>query len=360
MDIEDKIATIRSFSAEIVTEQELRELLEGKEHPVAYDGFEPSGLAGIHFGIMRARNLKKLQSAGVHFKLYLGEYFAYLNNKLEGNIEHIEKTERYFIEVWKAAGIDMKKVEVVKDRELMSEFGYWDRFMKIGKEVSLERVKRAITIMGRAEGESVSAGQIFYPIMQATDVFELDVDICQLGIDQRKANILAREVAQKYKWKVPVIVSHPLLLSLKGMPPDLKTKDESVLMEYKMSKSDPKNSISVHDSFDEIKGKIKNAYCPEKVVAGNPMFDYLDKIILEDKMQEIIIERPEKFGGNINAQGFVELAKIYEAGKLHPMDLKNFVTQELDKKILPIREHFENNKEAKKLYEEVRSYSVTR
>ena len=43
MDIETRLQLIRSVGEEIVTEQELRELLETKEHPVAYDGFEPSG-----------------------------------------------------------------------------------------------------------------------------------------------------------------------------------------------------------------------------------------------------------------------------------------------------------------------------
>ena len=70
------------------------------------------------------------------------------------------------------------------------------------------------------------------------------------------------------------MVSHPLLLGLKGMPPDIKTTDESVLMEYKMSKSDPRSAIMMHDSFAQIKEKINSAYCPEKVVTGNPMFDY--------------------------------------------------------------------------------------
>lgn len=360
MDIDEKIAIIRSFSSEIVTEEELRGLFETKTHPVAYDGFEPSGLAGMHFGVLRAKNIKKLHSTGIHFKLYLGDYFAYLNNKLGGNIENIETTGKYFIEIWKAAGIDMSKVDVIKDRDLMKDFGYWDRFMKIGKEVSLDRVKRAITIMGRAEGESVSSGQIFYPIMQATDVFELDVDICQLGIDQRKANMLAREVAQKYKWKVPVVVSHPLLLGLKGMPKDLKTKDEAILMQYKMSKSDPKSSISMHDSLSQIKEKVNSAYCPEKIVEGNPMFDYISKIIIDDATMPITIERPQKFGGNIEAQNYKELEKMYIEGKIHPMDLKNFVAVEIDQKIKPVREHFENNSKAKELYEQVKSFTVTR
>lgn len=43
MDIEKKLELIKSVGEEIITEDELRQLLETKEHPVAYDGFEPSG-----------------------------------------------------------------------------------------------------------------------------------------------------------------------------------------------------------------------------------------------------------------------------------------------------------------------------
>ncbi len=360
MDIETKMATIRSFAAEIVTEDELRAVFETHEHPVAYDGFEPSGLAAIHFGLMRARILKKLLGTGMHFKLYLADYFAYLNNKLGGNLEQIRTAGKYFVEVWRAAGVDTNRVEIVWNKDLMSDPAYWERFLKIGKAFSLDRVKRAITIMGRKEGEAVSAGQLFYPVMQVTDIFQMDVDICQLGIDQRKANILAREVAHHYGWKVPVMVSHPLLLGLKGMPPDLKTSDESVLMEYKMSKSDPRSAILVHDSFAEIKEKINSAYCPEKVIAGNPMFDYIEKLIVDDKSDPIIIERPQKFGGAFEAGDYAALVEAYRKGEVHPHDLKNFVAEKLDERIRPVREHFEKNKGAKELYDAVRKFAVTR
>ena len=76
MDVDEKIKVIKSFAAEIVTEDELRSLFETNEHPIAYDGFEPSGLAGIHFGLMRAKNLKKMLSIGIKFKLYIADYFA--------------------------------------------------------------------------------------------------------------------------------------------------------------------------------------------------------------------------------------------------------------------------------------------
>ncbi|HUB92833.1 MAG TPA: tyrosine--tRNA ligase [Candidatus Saccharimonadales bacterium] len=360
MDVETKVAVIKSFAAEIVTEEELLSLLESKPHPVAYDGFEPSGVAGIHFGLMRSKNINKLLSTGARFKLYLADYFAYINNKLGGDLDRIHNAGKYFIEVWRAAGVDISKVEIIWNSELMKDFGYWERFLKIGKVTSLDRVKRAITIMGRKEGELLSSAQIIYPIMQATDIFQMDIDICQLGLDQRKANMLAREAAQKYGWKVPVVVSHPLLLGLKGAPPELKTKDEGVLMDYKMSKSDPKNSITVHDSLEEIKSKINSAYCPEKVCEGNPVFDYIEKIIIDNDDDPISVDRPQKFGGPLEFSSYRELTEAYKAGKVHPMDMKAFVAGELERRVRPIREHFEKNKEARELYETVKTYAITR
>lgn len=87
MDVEKRLELIKRVGEEIITEQELRELLAAKKHPIAYDGFEPSGLAGIHFGIFRAINLEDLIKAGVHFKLWLADWFAWINNKLGGNLE---------------------------------------------------------------------------------------------------------------------------------------------------------------------------------------------------------------------------------------------------------------------------------
>ena len=60
MDVESKLAVMKSFAEEIVTEDELRTLFETNDHPIAYDGFEPSGIAPIHFGLLRARNVKKM------------------------------------------------------------------------------------------------------------------------------------------------------------------------------------------------------------------------------------------------------------------------------------------------------------
>ncbi len=360
MDVETKMDAIKSFAQEIVTEDELRRLFQTNDHPLAYDGFEPSGIAAIHFGILRAKNLKRMLSVGIKFNLYLADYFALINNKMDGDLEKIRDVGRYFVEVWRGAGIDTGKVNVVWCKDLMSDLKYWDMFIRVGKVLTLDRVRRAVTIMGRKEGEAQDTASLFYPCMQVTDIFQMDIDICQLGMDQRKANILAREVAQKYKWKVPVAVHHAYLLGLKGAPSDLKTMSDAEGMSFKMSKSDPNSSILVHDTPDVIIKKINSAYCPEKVIEGNPMFDYLDKLIIDDKSLPITIDRPQKFGGPVEAKNYDDLIAIYKAGKIHPADLKPFVAAELEKQIKPIREHFEKDKKAKELYEKVKSYKITR
>lgn len=361
MDIETKLGLMRSFAEEIVSEEDLRHILETNEHPVAYDGFEPSGIAPIHFGLLRANNLRKMLQAGIKFKLYLADYFAFLNNKLEGNLEHIRTAGEYFVEVWKACGIDTNKVEIVWAKDLMNSINYWDRFMHVGKATTLERIKRAVTIMGRKEGEKVSAGQLFYPCMQVTDIFQMNIDICQLGMDQRRANILAREIAEKYNWKKPAIVSHPLMLGLQGIPQGIDIKANPELSaDYKMSKSNPKSAIYMHDSYDRIKEKVNSAYCPEKIVEGNPLFNIIKLALLENSDSSISIERSQKFGGNLEVSNFNELINVYKEGKLHPVDLKSFVAEKLESKIKPVREYFEKNKKAKELYETVSKYTITR
>jgi tyrosyl-tRNA synthetase len=242
----------------------------------------------------------------------------------------------------------------------MQEFSYWDRFLRIGKGEPLERVKRAITVAGRREGEKISAAQLFYPVMQVTDIFQMNIDICQLGIDQRRANMLAREAAKRYKWHMPIAVHHPLMLGLHGIPKGTAIKDESFLIEYKMSKSQPSTCIYMHDSYDQLTKKINGAYCPERLLEGNPMINYLDTLLIDDKNSQIMIDRPQKFGGPLEFGNYQELLDTYSKGALHPTDLKKFVIEEFEKRIKPVREYFETHKTAKELYEQVKSYGITR
>ena len=373
MDLEERLRLIKGVAEEVVTDEELRQLLETKSEPVAYDGFEPSGIAHLPVGIYRPLLLRDLLRARVRFKLLLADSFAWINNKLGGEIERIRDAGRYFIEVWRAAGVDMRRVEVVWHREHFADEDYWRKVILIAKNHTLKRTLRSLTIAGREEDASNPAAFVFYPSMQCADIFHLRADICQLGMDQRKVNMLAREIAEK-KGMVkllgyegcgaggkPVVVSHHMLLSLRGFAPKAEQSRQkaALAVEAKMSKSMPESAIFVHDSREEIGRKIAKAYCPMREVEGNPVLDYTKEIIFR-AFDEFTIERPAKYGGDVTYYSYAELERDYREEKLHPQDLKNAVAEYLDRLIAPVREHFERNRKARELYERVRSYNITR
>jgi tyrosyl-tRNA synthetase len=362
LDLETRLECLKRVGEEIITQAELRTLLETNDHPTAYDGFEPSGLAPLHFGVLRPILVSDMLEAGVKMKLYLADWFAWVNNKMGGNLESIQQVGRYFIEVWKAAGVDMGRVEVLWTSDAVKHDDYWKKVITVAQNASLARTQRAITIMGRTSKELVETAQLFYPMMQVADIFWLDVDICQLGLDQRRADILAREVAEKMKWKKPVAVHHHMLIGLQGekQPEGFdENRSMDVAIASKMSKSKPESSIFVHDSREEIARKLNAAYCPAKVLAGNAPIEYSRHIIFR-KLNSMRIERPEKYGGTVEYASADELERAYAEGLLHPADLKKGVAESLDAIIAPIRAHFETDPSARRLYEFVRSAEKTR
>lgn len=361
MDVEERLKLIEGVGEEIITREDLKELLETKKRPVAYDGFEPSGIAHLPI-LYRAINLEDMLKAGVHFKLYLADWFAWINNKMGGDLTKIRKVGEYFLEVWKAAGVDMKKIEVVWNSDLCADKDYWKTVVLIAKHTSIHRANRALTIMGRKVGEMKETAQYFYPMMQSADIFMLKADICQLGLDQRRANILAREVGPKIGFWKPVVVSHHMLMGLEGAKtPDGYDENKAFDAEIssKMSKSKPSSAIFVHDTKEQIHKKISAAYCPEKIVDNNPVVDYAKHIVFR-KFGTLLVERPEKFGGPVEFTSYLEMESAYTKGKLHPMDLKNAISSYVDQLVAPVREHFEKNKKAKELYDFVREQEITR
>ena len=362
MDIETRLEYVRQVGEEIITEKELRALFETKEHPTAYDGFEPSGLAHLPFGVLRPILVDDMLKAGVRMKLWIADWFAWVNNKMGGDLQTIKEVGRYFVEVWKAAGVDMSKVDVLWTSDAARQEEYWKKVIIVAQNSTLARAQRALTIAGRTTKESIQTAQLFYPMMQVADIFWLDVDICQLGVDQRRANILAREIADKLKWKKPVAVHHHMLIGLQGRK-EPEGFDENGTMDAeissKMSKSKPETSIFVHDNAEEIMKKVNSAYCPPKVLEGNALIEYSRYIVFR-KQKFLRIERPEKYGGNVEFFSPDELERAYVSGALHPADLKRGVGEALDGIISPIREHFVRDPHARKLYEAVRAAETTR
>ena len=357
LSIDEKIALIKEVGEEILNEDELRPLLMRKPMPNVYDGFEPSGRMHIAQGILRAINVNRLTRAGCVFTFWVADWFAQMNNKMGGDLEKIRIVGRYFIEVWKAAGMDLRNVRFLWASDEINKKSnvYWQHVIDVARRNTLKRIKRCGQIMGRKDDdkddvdrdESLSAGQILYPCMQCTDVFFLKSDITSLGLDQRKVNVLCREYCDVIgKKDKPIIVSHHMLMGLiKGAE--------------KMSKSIPDSAIFMEDSEKDVLRKIKNAYCPIKEVDGNPIFEYI-KFIIFPKFGKLFIERKEENGGNVLYESYDKLCQDYKDEKVHPGDLKPAVAKSINAMIEPVRKHFETDPQAKKILELVRSFAVTR
>ncbi|CAM9355852.1 unnamed protein product [Chrysoparadoxa australica] len=348
LSVEERFDLCRSVAEECTKDEELLKLLSFKDHPVVYDGFEPSGRMHIAQGVLRAINVNKLTRSGCIFKFWVADWFAQLNNKMGGDLHKIQVVGQYMIEIWKAVGMDMQNVQFLWASEEInnSPNEYWSRVMEIARLNSISRIQRCCTIMGRTESDDMKASQIFYPVMQCSDIFFLKADICQLGVDQRKVNMLAREYCDDTKPKIkhkPVILGHHMLMGLKEG-------------QEKMSKSDPDSAIFMEDSEVDVNRKVKKGYCPPRVVEGNPILDYANYIVLGYFGE---MEVSLKQSGEVVYTNYQTLEQDFVSGKLHPSDLKPAVSKAINKILQPVRDHFKRGEPAK-LLALVKKYKVTK
>ncbi|CAD2098559.1 tyrosine--tRNA ligase, putative [Plasmodium vinckei lentum] len=348
-DVEKRYNDIMSITSECIQPEELKLKLLQKRKLVCYDGFEPSGRMHIAQGLLKSHIVNTLTNNGCTFIFWIADWFAQLNNKMSGDLNKIKKVGQYFIEVWKSCGMNMENVQFMwaSDEINKNPDKYWSTVIDISRSFNINRIKRCLTIMGRTEGEDNYCSQILYPCMQCADIFFLNVDICQLGTDQRKVNMLAREYCDIKKIKKkPVILSH-------GMLPGLLEGQE------KMSKSDENSAIFMDDNEADVNRKIKKGYCPPNVIENNPIFAYA-KTIIYPHYKEFNLTRKEKNGGDKLYLTIEEMEKDYISGDIHPLDLKDNVALYINKMLQPVRDHFQNNAEAKKLLSEIKKYKVTK
>ena len=320
---------------EIITIEELKKIIQ-KPKPKGYIGFEPSGT--VHLGWKICTNkIKDFLKEGFEFTVLLADWHAYINDKLGGDIEKIKLCGRYMEDCFAAMGVDTGKLSFVYASEYVGDPKYWELVLRVSKATSVKRVKRAMDIMGRSDDDAEKdLSKLFYPAMQVSDIFYLNVDVAYGGMDQRHAHMLARDVSKKLNYKPPVALHTPLLTGLQAgsrMDP----------AEVKMSKSKPDSMISIHDSIEEVNRKMKKAYCPEKTVEGNPVLEMCKYVVFPDLNNDVfLIKRPEKFGGNLEFSSYSKLEQAFIEG-LHPLDLKNATAMYINQILEPIRNYFEKN-----------------
>jgi len=388
MDVETRLNWIKAIpTEEILVEDELRTFLEHGVPLIHYQGFEISGFVHLGTGLVSGLKIAQFQKAKVKTRLFLADYHSWINDKLGGDLDTIRWVARNYFEKAmklsiKVMGGNPESVEVILGSEFYEENPeYWATVLDIAKRVTLARVRRAITILGRKMGEAIDFAKLIYPVMQVADIFALQVNLPHAGRDQRKAHVIAREVAKKIRFNVlkadlgngeevikPIAVHHSLLMGLKMSDEHYKLLKEAeekgdaeairdIFIDIKMSKSIPESAIFVHDSPQDIKRKIRKAFCPAREIEYNPVLE-ITRLIIFPADGKFFVDRPQKFGGPVEYNSFEELARDFKEGKLHPLDLKNAVADWLIKKLEPIRKYFEGP--GKSALEELKRIKITR
>ncbi len=297
--------------SEVLTKEEFETLLEkNPEEVTVYCGYETSG--NVHLGhLVTIMKLKQFQNFGFKVKVLFADYHTFLNRKGDWDFIHkqVEEWKKIFIKL----GLD--KAEFVLGSSFQKSPEYFDDILKLGLHVGINRGLKSMELVAR-DFEHAKISQIIYPLMQVADIKFLDVDVAIGGMEQRKIHALGKDYFDVISKKNFVALHTPLISSLLG--------------KGKMSSSIPDSNISVVDSEEDIKRKIKKAHCPVEK-DNNPILDITRLIIFPYLDDSFLIERPEKFGGNVSYDNYNVLEKDFLDKKIHPLDLKNSVANYLIK-----------------------------
>ncbi|ELZ12060.1 tyrosyl-tRNA ligase [Natrinema thermotolerans DSM 11552] len=312
---------------EVVTDEEVRDLTEDPEGKRAYVGYEPSGV--LHLGhLLTANKLIDLQEAGMEVVILLADAHAYLNEK--GSLEEIRATAERMKAQFLAYGLDEERTEFVYGSTFQFDEAYTRDLHTLEQATTMNRAQRA---MAEIQGdETAKVSHLVYPLMQTLDIEYLDLDLAVGGLDQRKVHMLAREKLPELDYEVRPAIHTPILA-------DLTTG------EGKMSSSEG-TTISMEDSTADVEEKVNSAYCPptrdpepddEGNERENPVLELFEYHVFP-RFDEVVVERPEEYGGDLTYEGYESLAADLESGELHPADAKGTLATYLDELIAPGRE----------------------
>tara|TARA_B100001175_G_C19491114_1_gene632655 strand:+ start:620 stop:1744 length:1125 start_codon:yes stop_codon:yes gene_type:complete len=308
-----------------------------------YVGFEPSGKAHIGWKVLSLQ-LRRMLDADTNVLIFMADWHAWVNDKFSGVMDDIQTTARYMEECFKSLldypeeGDGPGQLRFVYASNIMDSGDYWARVLRCSKNMSLARVRRTFSIMGRDEDSSDGdLSRFFYPALQAADIFEMDIDVAIGGMDQRKAHMYMRDVADRWGWYKATCLHTPIISGLKSSGSRMESFD------HKMSKSDPSGAILLHDDEGKLSKKMRKAYL-DPAENDSPVYELLEHIILPEFGEVIVTPKPE-FGEPSTWTNLEDFKVAVSDGTLHPFDAKMGVASGLARGLEAIASHFDKNPE---------------
>jgi len=329
METKEKLELIRKNIQEIIGDKDLENLLNSKKNVSIYWGAMPTGSISVayFFPMMKIADFLK---AGLKVKILLADVHAALDSV---PWEDLEKRTAYYkkaiITMLETIGVSVNNLEFVLGSELQMNKEFFMDLLKLSTIASVHDSKKAASEVVKL-GESPRLSGILYPLIQALDEEYLKVDMQFGGVDQRKIMVFARENLPKLGYKARIEIMNPIIRGLIG---------------EKMSSSIKNTKIDLMDSEKIVQKRINKAECTEG--DSNNGLMALAKYLIFGVNDKFIIERPEKYGGNLEYNSYEKLEEDFTSKNLHPMDLKSGVSTEINKLLV----NFRDNTELVKLHE---------
>jgi len=297
--VEEQLAYLKKGVAEIIPEAELKAKLDNSlktGKPLrAYLGVDPTA-PDLHLGhTVVLRKLKHFQDLGHTAVFLIGDFSAMIGDPTgvsetrppltREQVDANAKT--YLAQVYKI--LDKEKTEVRYNSEWLSKMSAED-VVRLCSHYRLARMLEREDFHSRLDkGQPISVHELLYPLLTAMDAVKLQSDV-ELGATEQKFNLLVhREIQREYGLSGQAILTMPILIGLDG--------------QRKMSKS-LGNYVGITEPPSEMFGKMMSI--PDEL-----MWSYY----------ELLTDRAPK--------EIAALKQEVAAGKLHPMDAKMRLAEEV-------------------------------
>jgi tyrosyl-tRNA synthetase len=318
--------------AEIIVEEEMRQLLRSGRKLRLKEGFDPS-FPDIHLGHMVAlRKLRQFQELGHQIVLIVADWTAQIGDpsgmsatRPMLSIEEVKaNAETYMQQFFKI--VDKKKTEIRWQSEWFGKFTLTDIIQLTSKFTVAQFLARDDFSKRYKEERPIALTELLYPLLQAYDSVAIKADVEFGGTDQKFNFLVGRELQEMVGQPPQQCFMVPLLVGIDGS--------------QKMSKS-LGNYIGVAEPPEEIYGKAMSI--PDSLI-----LNYL----------ELLTDVPDK--------ELAEFKKEFENKAFNPMTLKKrlareIITQLYDQKAAAEAEgHFEKVVQRKEVPEEIPQVKINK
>ncbi|XP_004603635.1 tyrosine--tRNA ligase, cytoplasmic [Sorex araneus] len=329
---EEKLHLITRNLQEVLGEEKLKEILKERELKI-YWGTATTGKPHVAYFVPMSK-IADFLKAGCEVTILFADLHAYLDN-MKAPWELLELRTSYYENVIKAMlesiGVPLEKLKFIKGTDYQLSKEYTLDVYRLSSVVTQHDAKKAGAEVVKQVEHPLLSG-LLYPGLQALDEEYLKVDAQFGGVDQRKIFTFAEKYLPALGYSKRVHLMNPMVPGLTGS---------------KMSSSEEESKIDLLDRKEDVKKKLKKAFCEPGNVENNGVLSFIKHVLFPLK-SEFVILRDEKWGGNKTYTAYLDLEKDFAAEIVHPGDLKNSVEVALNKLLDPIREKF-NTPALKKL-----------